>query len=39
MLTEDQMEEIRLAFDLFDKDDSGQIDKEELKDAMRALGF
>lgn len=38
-LTTEQVEEIQLAFDLFDKDNSKQIDKEELKDAMRALGF
>ena len=38
-LTIDQVAEIREAFKLFDKDDSGFIDTEELKDAMRALGF
>ena len=38
-LTPEQMDEIDQAFHLFDKDHSGQIDKEELKDAMRALGF
>ena len=38
-LTVDQVAEIREAFKLFDKDDSGYIDTEELKDAMRALGF
>ena len=38
-LTAEQVAEIDEAFKLFDKDDSGQIDTEELKDAMRALGF
>lgn len=32
------MNEITEAFHLFDKDNSGQIDTDELKDAMRALG-
>merc|ERR1711988_926725 len=38
-LTEEQMEEIREAFGLFDNDASGAIDVRELKAAMRALGF
>lgn len=38
-LTPEQVVEIQEAFKLFDKDDSGFIDTEELKDAMRALGF
>merc|ERR1712232_1189735 len=38
-LTEEQMEEIREAFGLFDADASGAIDVRELKAAMRALGF
>merc|ERR1712094_122431 len=38
-LTEEQMDEIREAFGLFDSDASGQIDIRELKAAMRALGF
>lgn len=38
-LTEDQRQEIREAFDLFDADGSGAIDAKELKVAMRALGF
>ena len=38
-LTQEQVDEIKEAFKLFDKDDSGFIDTEELKDAMRALGF
>ena len=39
LLTQEQVDEINEAFKLFDKDDSGMIDTEELKDAMRALGF
>merc|ERR1712018_1032133 len=38
-LTEDQKQEIREAFDLFDADGTGTIDAKELKVAMRALGF
>ena len=38
-LTPEQVAEINEAFRLFDKDESGFIDTEELKDAMRALGF
>ncbi|XP_031452735.1 caltractin [Phasianus colchicus] len=38
-LTEEQKQEIREAFDLFDTDGSGSIDVKELKVAMRALGF
>jgi len=38
-LTSDQLEEIREAFKLFDTDDSGTIDSDELKVAMRAMGF
>merc|ERR1719460_851019 len=38
-LSEDQVEEIREAFNLFDADQSGAIDIRELKAAMRALGF
>jgi len=38
-LTPDQLEEIREAFKLFDTDDSGTIDADELKVAMRAMGF
>ena len=38
-LTEEQLDEIREAFSLFDSDASGQIDFRELKAAMRALGF
>merc|ERR1711990_695398 len=38
-LSEEQVEEIREAFTLFDSDASGAIDVRELKAAMRALGF
>merc|ERR1711865_1191516 len=38
-LSDEQMEEIREAFNLFDGDQSGAIDVRELKAAMRALGF
>lgn len=38
-LTDDQKQEIREAFDLFDSDGSGQIDAKELKVVMKALGF
>ncbi len=38
-LTEEQRQEIKEAFDLFDTDGSGTIDSKELKVAMRALGF
>ena len=38
-LTEDEIEEIKEAFDLFDTDGSGTIDPRELKAAMQSLGF
>eukprot|EP01016_Furgasonia_blochmanni_P008111 TRINITY_DN13256_c0_g1_i3.p2 TRINITY_DN13256_c0_g1~~TRINITY_DN13256_c0_g1_i3.p2 ORF type:complete len:167 (-),score=90.22 TRINITY_DN13256_c0_g1_i3:11-511(-) len=38
-LTEEQRQEIKEAFDLFDTEGSGVIDAKELKVAMRALGF
>ena len=38
-LTEEQRQEIKEAFDLFDTEGSGRIDAKELKVAMRALGF
>merc|ERR1712227_845113 len=38
-LTIQQKQEIKEAFELFDTDGSGSIDANELKTAMRALGF
>merc|ERR1712028_200892 len=38
-LSEEQIDEIREAFNLFDGDQSGAIDVRELKAAMRSLGF
>ncbi|KAL5258094.1 hypothetical protein ACHWQZ_G012895 [Mnemiopsis leidyi] len=38
-LTNEQKEELREAFDLFDSDKDGVIDYHELKVAMKALGF
>lgn len=38
-LSQDQVQEIREAFELFDMDKDGRIDYHELKVAMRALGF
>ena len=38
-LSEEQKQEIKEAFDLFDTDKTGTIDHHELKVAMRALGF
>jgi centrin-3 len=38
-LTDEQKQEIKEAFDLFDTDKDGCIDFHELKVAMRALGF
>ena len=38
-LTEDEIEEIKEAFDLFDTDGSKKMDIKELKIAFRALGF
>ena len=37
-LTEDEIEEIKEAFNLFDTDGSGTIDPKELKAAMESLG-
>jgi centrin-1 len=38
-LDEEELEEIKEAFSLFDADHTGSIDVRELKAAMRALGF
>src|SRR5579871_5401133 len=38
-LTEDEVMEIKEAFDLFDGDKSGEIDSEELKQALKNLGI
>jgi centrin-1 len=38
-LSEEEIEEIREAFNLFDTDGSGTIDPKELKAAMQSLGF
>lgn len=38
-LSQDQIQEIREAFELFDLDKDGRIDYHELKVSMRALGF
>ena len=38
-LTDDQRQEIKEAFELFDSDKDGAVDYHELKVAMRALGF
>ena len=38
-LSEEQRQEIKEAFDLFDSEGTGAIDAKELKVAMRALGF
>ena len=38
-LTKEETNEILKVFTLFDKDNSGNIDSAELKDAMRALGI
>merc|ERR1712100_581201 len=38
-LTEEQKQELREAFDLFDTDGSGAVDASELHTALKALGF
>ena len=38
-LTKEQQEEIKEAFDLFDATGSGMINVQDLKVALRALGF
>lgn len=39
LLSEEQKQEVKEAFELFDTDKDGSIDYHELKVAMRALGF
>jgi centrin-1 len=39
VLNEDQMDELREAFGLFDSDNKGALDARELKAAIRAMGF
>ena len=39
VVSQEQKQEIREAFDLFDTDGSGEVDAKELKAAMTALGF
>merc|ERR1711904_470044 len=38
-LKQDEIEEIKEAFDLFDTDQSGEIDPKEMKAAMQSLGY
>ena len=38
-LSQDEIDEIRQAFDLFDTNQTGKIDPKELKAAMQSLGF
>ena len=38
-LNEEQKQELREAFDIFDSDGSGTIDVKEIRVALRALGF
>jgi centrin-3 len=38
-LSDEQKQEIKEAFDLFDTDKNGALDAHEMKVAMRALGF
>ncbi len=38
-LSNDEVDEIRQAFDLFDTNGTGKIDPKELKAAMQSLGF
>ena len=39
LLTEEHLGEMRAAFGVFDRDNSGRLDARELKQALRALGF
>ena len=38
-LSEQEVKDLRLVFDVFDADSNGYIDRYELKRAMRSLGF
>ena len=38
-LTQDEIDELREAFNLFDTQATGKIDPRELKSAMQSLGF
>jgi len=38
-LSEQEIKDLRLVFDVFDADSNGYIDRSELKRAMRNLGF
>merc|ERR1719214_71247 len=38
-LKQDEIEEIKEAFDLFDTDQSGEVDLKELRSAMQSLGY
>ena len=38
-LTDDEIDEIREAFNLFDTEGTGRVDPRELKAAMQSLGF
>ena len=38
-LSEEEIQEVKEAFDLFDTDGSGAMDQKEIKVAMRALGL
>ena len=38
-MTEDEIEEIKEAFNLFDTEGTGRVDPRELKAAMQSLGF
>ena len=38
-LSEQEVKDLKLVFDVFDADSNGYIDRYELKKAMRSLGF
>lgn len=39
LLSEQEVKDLRLVFDVFDADSNGYIDRYELRRAMRSLGF